>query len=60
MNSTLAMRSCSAMPRPPLRQVPIACNRGLLGKGYSAIVSSNKVIEAFGTSIISSSIAESE
>jgi hypothetical protein len=33
INSTLAMRSCSAMPRPPLRQVPIACNRGAAGQG---------------------------
>jgi hypothetical protein len=35
-------------------------NRCTVGKGYSAIMSSNKVIEAFGTSIISSSIIESE
>jgi hypothetical protein len=33
INSTLAMRSCSAMPQPPLRQVPIACNRGAAGQG---------------------------
>jgi hypothetical protein len=31
-----------------------------VGKAYSTIMSSNRVIEAFGTSITSSSITESE